>query len=146
MSEISPEDLRSLVNENAGLAERLEASEAERSRLETSLGQAEAELRALRTQAESGEGTGPAPRSAPASTPPLSPTEVSDLVGRLLAGLDSQLAGLSVRDGELQLKVAFDRTGEKTGFVIPGLESPPEVRETLQTITVRLTPRTEPSG
>jgi hypothetical protein len=137
VSEISPQDLRILVNENATLAERLEASEGDQKRLEATLEELRAELDSLRSRpVEASASSGAQPRP-----PVLSSAEVSGLVSRLLADLDSQLSGMSVRDGELQLKVAFEKIGEEPGFVIPSSESPPEIRENLQSISVRLIPK-----
>jgi len=36
------------------------------------------------------------------------------------------------------LKVGFEQVGQQQGFVVPTPDSPPELRETLHTISVRL--------
>ena len=131
MSEISPEGLRSIVNENASLAEKLEASEDDRERLRATLAAVRAELDSARGQLEE------AKEAVPTVLPPA---EVAQLVDRLLSELDSQLAGLSVREGELQLKVGVQKAGEQTGFVFPSAESGPEASENLHSISVRLGP------
>jgi hypothetical protein len=103
VSEISPDDLRSLLLENAALAEKLEAAEA---RLEQ-------------------------------SPPLLAAADVAALVDDLLARLDSQLAGLAVRDGELRLNVGFEQVGEERRFVVPSSAAPPEARENLHSVSLR---------
>jgi hypothetical protein len=75
--------------------------------------------------------------SVPAGAPSLAPAEVATLVDRLLAGLDAQLPDLTLRDAELHLKLGVRKLGGEAGFVIPGLDSPPELRETLHEISVR---------
>jgi predicted nuclease with TOPRIM domain len=131
VSEISPEDLRSLVNENASLAEKLEASEDDRERLRSALTEVRAELDAVRDQLEE------AKEAVPAVLPPA---EVAKLVDRLLSDLDSQLSGLSVRDGELQLKIGVQKAGEQVGFVLPSAGSGSDTQENLHSISVRLGP------
>jgi len=76
--------------------------------------------------------------------PVLPAAEVSDLVDDLVAGLGSRLEGMSIRDGELQLKVAFAKVGRTSGFVVPSSESPAEVREGLQEISIRFGRTVEP--
>jgi chromosome segregation ATPase len=134
VSEISPENLRSLVNENASLAEKLEASEDDRERLRTTLTEVRAELDSVRGQLEE------AKEAVPDILPPA---EVAQLVDRLLSDLDSQLTGLSVRDGELQLKVGVQKAGEQVGFVLPSAEAGPEMGENLHSISVRLGPKVD---
>src|SRR6186997_2261186 len=127
MSEISSGDLRKLLVENATLAERLEASEADRQRVVGAWGELRDELDPLREQLEEVRASLAAAEKRADSLqaecdslgerlmmadaqlrdeqrlPALPPGEVSGLVNRFLSGLDSQLSGLSVRGGEMQL-------------------------------------------
>src|SRR6187200_2521433 len=129
MSEISPNDLRKLLVENATLAERLEVSEADRERVIGAWGELKGELEPLRERLEEVRALLAAAEKRADSlqeernslserlmmadaqlrdeerAPALPPSEVSALVNRFLSGLDSQLSGLTVRDGEMQLKV-----------------------------------------
>jgi len=162
MSEISPNDLRKLLVENATLAERLEVSEADRERVIGAWGELKGELEPLRERLEEVRALLAAAEKRADSlqeernslserlmmadaqlrdeerAPALPPSEVSALVNRFLSGLDSQLSGLTVRDGEMQLKVGFEKVGQQQGFVVPTPDSPPELRENLHTISVRL--------
>jgi hypothetical protein len=154
-------DLATLLIENSMLAERLGASEADRDRvaaasreLRERLETTAAELAAAKTVSETAETRVGALREecnrlsesaalaeARARQEPgaalLAPNEVAALVERLLTGLGSRLSGLTLQDAELRLKVGVQKLGEQTGFVVPGPESPPEVRETLHEISVR---------
>lgn len=49
----------------------------------------------------------------------LSPDELAELVGRFLAGLDSQLSGMRLRDSGVCLKVGSGEAGHKKGFAAP---------------------------
>jgi len=69
--------------------------------------------------------------------PVLTAKEVSKLVDSLVNDLGSHLSGMAIRDGELQLKVGFEKVGRATGFVVPSSESPPEVRENLHEVSIR---------
>jgi hypothetical protein len=72
-----------------------------------------------------------------ATTPVLTPEEVSEMVERLLASLDSQLSGVRLRDAELRLKVGVQEIGGQKGFVVAGPGSPTEVRDSLQEVSIR---------
>ncbi len=63
--------------------------------------------------------------------------EVTRIVGDLVTDLRGSLPGLNVREGEIKLKVAFGGAGERSGFVIPTVESGPEIRENLNELTLR---------
>lgn len=167
MSEGGSEQLRRLVEENARLAEKLEASEGARDGLARGLAELREELELLQGQlreaAEAIAATEGRTRAlqqerdrlqesmALASSrlyeegrpPVLSAAEVSSLVDRLLKNLGSQLSGMSVQEGELTLNVAFEKVGDQTGFVLPTVDSPPQSREGLHTISVRLTSEAE---
>ena len=69
--------------------------------------------------------------------PVLSAKQVSRLVHDLVDELGSSLSGMTIRDGELQLRVGFEKVGRATGFVVPSSASPPELREGLHQISVR---------
>jgi len=69
--------------------------------------------------------------------PVLSANEVSRLVDGFVTDLGSRLSGMAIRDGELQLRVGFEKVGRATGFVVPSSESPPEVRDNLHEVSIR---------
>lgn len=70
-------------------------------------------------------------------TPVMPAADVAKLVDKLFVDLGTQLPGLSVRDGEMRLKVAFGQVGRDSGFVMPTATSPPEVRENLHELSLR---------
>ena len=70
-------------------------------------------------------------------TPVIPAKEVAKLIDGLVLEIGSRLPGMVVRDGELRLQVAFGKVGQQTGFVIPGAESPAEVRENLHEVAIR---------
>jgi hypothetical protein len=78
--------------------------------------------------------------------PVLPTTEVSALIHGFVSSLSSRLSGMTVRDGELQLKVGFEKVGRTSGFVVPSSESPPEVRESLHELSIRFGRIAEPDG
>jgi hypothetical protein len=127
VAEISPDDLRRLLLENADLSERLE--------------QAEEKARALQQKLDQLQVTFGSADLAAEPDPVLGPEEAASLVARLVESVSSQFEGLAVRDGELRLNVAFEKSGQKEGFVIPTADSPPEVRENLHSVSFRLGPR-----
>jgi chromosome segregation ATPase len=67
----------------------------------------------------------------------LSPERASDLINRLVDQMRLSMPALSQSSGEVHLKVAFVSTGTTAGFVIPTLDSPPEIRSALHEITLR---------
>jgi chromosome segregation ATPase len=70
--------------------------------------------------------------------PVILPTEeVRRIVAELVNDLRGNLTGLSVREGEVKLKVAFGGAGEHGGFILPTLESGPEIRDVLSELTLR---------
>lgn len=121
MSEISPEDLRALLLEADTLARELEA--------------AEGQIRSLRGERDRLRGS-----------PVLSPTELAELAGRLLADLDLELPGMELRDGVLQLQVAAEQVGQRKGFVVAGSESRPEADGGIVTISIPFSRNPEQTG
>jgi chromosome segregation ATPase len=102
-----------------GLRRDLRLAQAERQRLGESLKLAQEQL------------------TSRSQTPVLPAKDIARNVERLVSELGSNLPGMNVRNGELQLRVAFAQVGETTGFVLPSADSPPEVRENLHEITLR---------
>jgi hypothetical protein len=167
VSESSPEDLQELVVQNSLLAERLEAAEADRDGLIGAREELQWQLDGLRREVEEvrqalaaaedraraaglerdrlGESLGmtEARLTDEPRAQVMPPTEVSALVGRLVSGLESQLSGMTVGDGEVQLKLAVEKVGDQPGFVVPTPESPPEVLQSLHTLTMQLVRKPE---
>lgn len=157
----SAERLEALLAENARLAARLDeiASDAEKlrtaaTRLREQLdeakkavrdGAAEAKRlsRALaRSEAETGRLTerlklAEAQLRTKTTTPVLPAKEVAKLIDGFVEEIGGGLPGLSVREGEIRLNVAFGKVGRATGFVVPSADAPPEVRKNLHEVAVR---------
>jgi DNA repair exonuclease SbcCD ATPase subunit len=68
--------------------------------------------------------------------PVLPATEVAKLVNNLVSEFGG-LRGIGVRDGEVRLQVGFGKVGRTTGFIVPSAESPPELRENLHEVAIR---------
>lgn len=117
---------------DAARAEATEATEA-RSRVEEENRALTAERDRLLARVETSE----AQLEQEGQTTILPAEEVTRIVGDLVNDLRGSLPGLNVREGEVKLKVAFGGAGERSGFVIPTIESGPEVRETLNELTLR---------
>jgi hypothetical protein len=70
--------------------------------------------------------------------PPILPAEeVAQLFGALLENIRSGLGGVSVRSGEVKLKVAFSGAGSVRGFVVPTPQASPDLKENLHEIIIR---------
>ena len=153
--------LAAALRENASLAERVEESSADRENLRTAAlelrteleetrselehatkmaATAEAESRSLRAERDAlTESLAIANEQLAGKSiaPAMSAKEVSKLVDGFVHDLSSRLSGMEVSDGELQLKVGFEKVGRKIGFVVPGPESPSELRENLHEVSIR---------
>ena len=70
-------------------------------------------------------------------TPILQSEEVAKLFGELLEKIRGGLGGVSVRSGEIKLKVAFSAAGNLRGFVVPTPQAGPEIKENLHEIIIR---------
>lgn len=67
----------------------------------------------------------------------LPPAVAAALVNDFVTRLSDGLPDLAVRDGELNLKVAFTGAGETGGFVLPTAEGGAELRDSLQEVRLR---------
>jgi predicted nuclease with TOPRIM domain len=158
--------LEAAVAENAALAARLEESAGDLERLQTAsselrekldgadseiekakkLAAETASLREERDRLAESLSLANAQLAGKSVTPVLPAAEVSALVHDFVSGLSSRLSGMAVRDGELQLKVGFEKVGRTSGFVVPSSESPPEVRESLHELSIRFGHIAEPES
>lgn len=159
--------LDAALEENASLAAKLETSATDLERLQSASLELRSELDASRTELEKArkstavaeEGVeslrderdrlaeqlslASAQLEKKSVAPVLPAAEVSQLVDSFVSDLGARLSGMTVRDGELQLKVGFEKVGRKVGFVVPSSESPPEVRDSLHEISIRFSRTTE---
>lgn len=155
------ERLAALVEENRGLAARLDelagaVETVERGALEArkETDAAQKELAAARQAAERAEGKlaeAEAARDraverlgvveeqlkAGGGEALLPAGEVAKLVDAFVGDLGGSLPGMVVRDGEIRLQVAFGKAGKASGFVVPTPESSAEVRQSLHELAVR---------
>jgi chromosome segregation ATPase len=153
--------LAALLAENARLATRLEeiAADSERLRaaglklreqldatkksLQQTLSEAKKTTRALQ-KAESARGAlGERLKLAEAQlktktiTPVLPAKEVARLIDGFVDEIGSGLPGLTVREGEVRLQVAFGKVGQASGFVVPSADAPADVRKNLHEVSIR---------
>jgi hypothetical protein len=70
-------------------------------------------------------------------TPVLPAKEVARLIDGFVDEIGSGLPGLSVREGEIRLQVAFGKVGQASGFVVPSADAPADVRKNLHEVSVR---------
>jgi hypothetical protein len=70
-------------------------------------------------------------------TPVLPANEVARLIDGFVDEIGSGLPGLSVREGEIRLQVAFGKVGQASGFVVPSADAPADVRKNLHEVSVR---------
>jgi len=142
-------DLERLQTASLDLREKLDGADSEIEKAKKSAAAAEAEAASLREErdrlAES-LGLANAQLAGESIAPVLPAAEVSELVHGFVSGLGSRLSGMTVRDGELQLKVGFEKVGRTSGFVVPSSESPPEVRESLHELSIRFGRIAEPDS
>jgi chromosome segregation ATPase len=122
--------LREGIAEARRLTKTLERAEADRERLAEHLKVAEAQLKAKTT------------------TPVLPAKEVAKLIDGFIEEIGTGLPGLSVREGEIRLQVAFGKAGRASGFVVPSADAPVEVRTNLHELSFRFdrTLGVEPEG
>lgn len=136
----SSTDLERIQKASLELRAKLDAARGELEKAAKSAAEAQKEVRALRKERDDLAGSLAIAKEQLAGksiAPVLSANEVSRLVDGLFTDLGSRLSGLAIRDGELQLKVGFEKVGRATGFVVPSSESPPEVRESLHEVSIR---------
>ncbi len=69
--------------------------------------------------------------------PILQSEEVAKLFGELIEKIRGGLGGVSVRGGEIKLKVAFSAAGNLRGFVVPTPQAGPEIKDNLHEIIIR---------
>jgi hypothetical protein len=105
--------------ETKRLTRSLTKSESDGSRLTERLKLAEAQL------------------AAKTAAPVLPPKEVARLIDGFVEEIGGGLPGLSVREGEIRLNVAFGKVGRATGFVVPSADAPADVRRNLHEVAVR---------
>jgi predicted nucleic acid-binding Zn-ribbon protein len=133
-------DLERLQTASLDLREKLDGADSEIEKAKKSAAAAEAEAASLHEErdrlAESLSLVN-AQLAGESIAPVLPAAEVSELVHGFVSSLSSRLSGMTVRDGELQLKVGFEKVGRTSGFVVPSSESPPEVRESLHELSIR---------
>lgn len=153
--------LAALLAENARLAVRLDeiATDSERLRaagvklreqldttkksLQQTLSEATKTTRALRKAESEREVLGQRVKLAEAQlktktiTPVLPAKEVARLIDGFVDEIGSGLPGLSVREGEIRLQVAFGKVGQASGFVVPSADAPADVRKNLHEVSVR---------
>jgi hypothetical protein len=70
-------------------------------------------------------------------TPVLPAKEVARLIDGFVDEIGSGLPGLSVREGEIRLQVAFGKVGQASGFVVPSADATADVRKNLHEVSVR---------
>jgi len=153
--------LASLLAENARLAARLDeiAADSERLRaagiklreqldatkksLQQTLSEAKKTTRTLQKTESEREVLGQRLKLAEAQlktktiTPVLPAKEVARLIDGFVDEIGSGLSGLSVREGEIRLQVAFGKVGQASGFVVPSADAPADVRKNLHEVSVR---------
>ncbi len=117
--EATKKTLREVVAEYKRLAKTLQRAERDRERLAEKLKLAEAQLKAKTT------------------IPVLPAKEVAKLIDGFMEEIGTGLPGLSVREGEIHLQVAFGKVGRASGFVVPSADAPPDVRKNLHDVSFR---------
>ena len=133
-------DLERLKEASLGLRQQVDAATAELGGARDALDQAQKQLEGVQAERKSLADNLKLANEQLAGkeiTPVIPATEVAKLIDGLVVEIGSGLPGMVVRDGELQLQVAFAKVGQQSGFVIPGAESPPEVRESLHRVAIR---------
>jgi chromosome segregation ATPase len=133
-------DLERLRTASLELRTELDAARGELEKAAKAAAQAEKETSSLRKERDDLAGSLALANEQLAGksvAPVLTASEVSKLVDSLVTDLGSSLSGMAIRDGELQLKVGFEKVGRTTGFVVPSSESPPEVRDNLHEVSIR---------
>jgi chromosome segregation ATPase len=154
------EKLEEALAANRALAEKLETAAADAKALQAAGLKLRAELEAARDDLAKAEKTAAATQKEAEAlraecdrltegmdlakaqltgkqAPALPAAEVSKLVDGFVEDLGSRLSGLAVRDGELKLKVGFEKAGRRSGFVVPSATSPPGTAGSLHEISIR---------
>lgn len=111
--------LREAVAEGKRMRKTLDRTASDRDRIAEHLKVAEAQLKAKTT------------------TPVLPAKEVAKLIDGFMEEIGSGLPGLSVREGEIHLQVAFGKVGRASGFVVPSADAPEDVRKNLHDVSFR---------
>ncbi len=119
IAERAERSLAGLTQEVAGLRRQANEAVAARDGAEKQLGMLRAQL---------------AERKMP---PVIPPEEAGRLVDDFVGGLTGGLARLRPVDGEIRLKVAFGKAGDKAGFVVPTAESAAQLGPSLSEVHVR---------
>jgi len=117
--EATRKSLRAAVAEGARLTKTLQKAESDGQRVAERLNLAEAQLKSTTT------------------TPVLPAKEVARLIDGFMEEIGTGLPGLSVREGEIRLQVAFGKAGRASGFVVPSADSPPDMRKNLHEVSFR---------
>jgi len=158
-TETEDQKISQLIEENRRLAEQMETlpgdlaamrqvAEDARAGLDSAIAEAEARIRSeLTDQINLFQGQRDSLQAqldivtkqlGDEGKPPLLPADkLAEMVGGLVDQMQGSLGGLRIRDGDVKLKVAFGVVDEVGGFMIPAIDSPPELRENLQEITFR---------
>ncbi len=113
---------------------REEKEAANRARLET-----ERTMQDLQTQLqrlESQLATSNTVLKESGRTPFLTADTVAGMISNLTDQLRNNISGLDVKDIEVKLKVAFGSAGDKSGFILPTIESGPEIKDSLHDVII----------
>ena len=111
----------------------LQQTGAESKRLQSSLTKAETERERLSERLKVAD----AQLKSSSTTPILPAKEVAKLIDGFMEEMGTGLPGLSVREGEIRLQVAFGKAGRATGFVVPSADAPADVRKNLHEVAFR---------
>jgi ABC-type transporter Mla subunit MlaD len=111
--------LKQAVSDGKRLARSLDKAESERDRVAERLKLADAQLKTDKT------------------TPLLPAKEVAKLIDGFVEEIGGGLEGLTVREGEIRLQVAFGKAGRATGFLVPTADAPADVRKNLHEVAFR---------
>ena len=68
--------------------------------------------------------------------PFLTADTVAGMISNLTDQIRDNISGLNIKDVEVKLKVAFGGAGDKSGFILPTIESGPEIKDKLHDITI----------
>lgn len=114
-----------------------EAVRGSRERAETEVASLRSQLQARTDEISSLK----AQLTAQGRTPFLSPEHVSRLLDQFHTSISQGFSGLSVRESEVRLKVAFGGlTPDSGGIMVPTTENLPELREGLSEVVLKLGP------
>ncbi len=119
-------------------AVRAETERRVRAELAAELSAARAERDSLRVQLN----TAVKQLGTEGKSPVVPADRVAEMLKDLLDRMQGGLEGLRVHEGEVKLRVGIEAVGDGVGFVIPSADSPPELGEHLQEVTLRFDRRT----